>query len=417
MGKDSGKGDPLTAKTPELLEQAWQQAQAEIVALRAQLEQRDRADARFKRAIDQSAHVVAIIDGPDPVVRYCNPLFEKLCGHRYLTGTRLRDSIPELAGQGIVELIEGIFLSGKPFSGHAMPVEIERQGKVEPHYFTFVYQPVFDAQGAVEAVIATGLEVTDQVLAQRGAAKMTSELEERHRLIEALVTERTQELQTANARQHLQTRELAEQKAFAESIIQNVPAGVLYMDRDLFCRVVNPAYSEFLQIPIEQMVDRYIFDFLVGSESQVEPLLRGVLETGVPYTANGFPFQYITSEGKTHITYWDFVYYPVFLSGHEKPDGIVSLAQEVSGRVQKDLERELLQAKSRQLQQQKMDALEASDRMKDQFLSILSHELRTPINAVMGFASILADEVSGTQATSIHRKDSRGCRDLAGSHQ
>jgi signal transduction histidine kinase len=35
------------------------------------------------------------------------------------------------------------------------------------------------------------------------------------------------------------------------------------------------------------------------------------------------------------------------------------------------------------------------DHMKDQFLGILSHELRTPINAIMGFASILEDEVAG----------------------
>lgn len=35
------------------------------------------------------------------------------------------------------------------------------------------------------------------------------------------------------------------------------------------------------------------------------------------------------------------------------------------------------------------------DKMKDQFLGILSHELRTPINAIMGFASILDDGVAG----------------------
>jgi signal transduction histidine kinase len=35
------------------------------------------------------------------------------------------------------------------------------------------------------------------------------------------------------------------------------------------------------------------------------------------------------------------------------------------------------------------------DLMKDRFLGILSHELRTPINAIMGYASILDDEVLG----------------------
>lgn len=41
-------------------------------------------------------------------------------------------------------------------------------------------------------------------------------------------------------------------------------------------------------------------------------------------------------------------------------------------------------------------ALQEADRIKDQWLSILSHELRTPVHAIMGFASILEDELEGT---------------------
>lgn len=40
-------------------------------------------------------------------------------------------------------------------------------------------------------------------------------------------------------------------------------------------------------------------------------------------------------------------------------------------------------------------ALQKADALKDQFLSILSHELRTPINGIMGFGSILEDGVAG----------------------
>ena len=39
--------------------------------------------------------------------------------------------------------------------------------------------------------------------------------------------------------------------------------------------------------------------------------------------------------------------------------------------------------------------LQQANTMKDQFLGILSHELRTPINAIMGFGSILEDELVG----------------------
>lgn len=45
----------------------------------------------------------------------------------------------------------------------------------------------------------------------------------------------------------------------------------------------------------------------------------------------------------------------------------------------------------------------ALDRMKDEFLSILSHELRTPINAITGFGSILDDEVAGPLTDKQHQ--------------
>jgi signal transduction histidine kinase len=44
------------------------------------------------------------------------------------------------------------------------------------------------------------------------------------------------------------------------------------------------------------------------------------------------------------------------------------------------------------------------DLMKDRFLGILSHELRTPINAIMGFGSILDDELEGPLNEAQHRR-------------
>jgi len=54
------------------------------------------------------------------------------------------------------------------------------------------------------------------------------------------------------------------------------------------------------------------------------------------------------------------------------------------------------------LQREKIEALQQADVLKDQFISILSHELRTPINAITGFGSILDDEVVGPLTEQQH---------------
>ncbi|MFN3431635.1 MAG: ATP-binding protein [Candidatus Sericytochromatia bacterium] len=48
------------------------------------------------------------------------------------------------------------------------------------------------------------------------------------------------------------------------------------------------------------------------------------------------------------------------------------------------------------------EELRQLDTMKDQFLSIISHELRTPINAIMGFGSVLDDEIVGALNAEQH---------------
>jgi PAS domain S-box-containing protein len=51
----------------------------------------------------------------------------------------------------------------------------------------------------------------------------------------------------------------------------------------------------------------------------------------------------------------------------------------------------------------KAQALIAAGAHKDQFLGILSHELRTPINAIMAFASVLGDNIPGSLNQMQHR--------------
>jgi hypothetical protein len=57
--------------------------------------------------------------------------------------------MPELEGQGFVELLDQEYTTGIPLVGHQMPTKVQRQpdGLVEEIFVDFVYQPIIGADG------------------------------------------------------------------------------------------------------------------------------------------------------------------------------------------------------------------------------------------------------------------------------
>lgn len=184
-----------------------------------------------------------------------------------------------------------------------------------------------------------------------------------------------------------QVRELAKdlerEKAFAESIINNVPAGIAFVDRELVIRWANPTLNGFIpHLKPEEFLGKKMASAFPNAAHQTEGLLRNVLERGEPFRASGF---HLVAEidGRKHESWWDLAYLPV--PGEDGGiAGLLTFALDVSARVERE-----------HLQREQIAKLKQVDEMKDQFLSILSHKLRTPINAIMGFGSILDDELEG----------------------
>ncbi|MEO8334991.1 MAG: PAS domain S-box protein [bacterium] len=121
---------------------------------------------------------LAVLRGPEHVFERVNPAYMQLVGHRDLVGLTLLDALPEIAGQGFVELLDHVRDTGEPFSARQMPVLLvrERGAPPETRFVDMVYQRLIDDNGDY-AVVAHGVDVTDQVLATE--ALRTSEREHR----------------------------------------------------------------------------------------------------------------------------------------------------------------------------------------------------------------------------------------------
>jgi signal transduction histidine kinase len=126
------------------------------------------ADERLREIISQAPVAIAVLRGPEHRYEITNALYDQLIGHRKVIGLTVRDALPELKGQGIYELLDQVYATGEPFVGKELAVNIERTpGQIEESFFTFVYQPLRESNGAIFGVAVVASDVTDQVRARK----------------------------------------------------------------------------------------------------------------------------------------------------------------------------------------------------------------------------------------------------------
>jgi PAS domain S-box-containing protein len=155
------------------------------------------AERRYlRRLFEQAPGFICSLRGPDHVFELANDAYSQLIGHRDIIGKAVREALPELAGQGWLELLDRVYTSGEPYVGHGVPALLQRQpgGALDEVRVDIVYQPVFDMSGGVTGIFVQGQEVTEQ-------HRLQSELErllERERTVRAEAEAARSEAERAN---------------------------------------------------------------------------------------------------------------------------------------------------------------------------------------------------------------------------
>jgi len=101
----------------------------------------------------------------------------------------------------------------------------------------------------------------------------------------------------------------------------------------------------------------------------------------------GAPIRFV-NEARALGDRWFDVY--AFRVGEPEQRRVAVLFNDVTGRIESEREREEM-----------LERLKNADRMKDQFLAMLAHELRNPLSAI-GVAARIAHKVNGDEAVSSH---------------
>ncbi|QKG59212.1 PAS domain-containing protein (plasmid) [Hymenobacter sp. BRD128] len=352
-------------RTP--VEAALRARQAELRTARAEAEAQRQ---QLQQVLHQAPVAIALLEGPTYRILLANPTVCELWTRpsEQLLGVPLLEALPELQGQGVDTLLNGVLRTGEPFYGTELPFDVVRHGRRETIYFNFVYHPQRNAQGQTTGVLVVASDVTPVVTArlrveaqEQETAALNEELAAANEEIRANNDElHASQLELLRLNQELElrvqqrTREADAARADAEQqrnrlerLFQQAPAYInLFTGPDHVLTLVHPQTEQLL--PGRQLLGlprRQALPEL--PEEQHAPLDR-VYRTG---EAERHPGRLTRLDqfgtGELQDVYLDVVYQPLFdLAG--RPEGVLSFAvdvtEQVLARQQREAERQQLQA-------------------------------------------------------------------------
>ncbi len=126
------------------------------------------SEEQFQLLVGQAPVAICILKGKDYTVEIANEFYLQLVEkEKEFIGKPLFQSLPELKTQGIKELLDNVLQTGIPFYGNELEVNMLRNEKREQGFFNFVYQPLREADEKITGIIVVVTEVTEQVISRK----------------------------------------------------------------------------------------------------------------------------------------------------------------------------------------------------------------------------------------------------------
>ena len=364
--------------------------------------QRENQQRQAQQLFEQAPVAVAVLRGPRHVVELANPAMCTLWGlaPAQVLGMPVFELLPEAAGQGFEELLDGVLTTGVAHVADELPVRINRGGHPDTVYWNFVYQPLREADGRVTGVAVVATEV--------------SEL--------------------------LRTRRLLAAQRQLQAVFEQAPVAVgVFSGPDYRVEVCNPGLQALWGRTGVEVLNQPLFEVLPDARNRgLREILDEVLQTGAPRVAPEVPLQ-VLHQGQPKDIQVTFVYHPL-RNEQGRITGIAAVATDVSEQVaarqylqqrnQKkvnrlnqelaaaneqlrlgnaELERrvqerthalfvtlEQLERRSQELTQALAAEHEVGE-MKLRFVTMASHEFRTPLAVVLTSAALVEKYTEGGQ--------------------
>jgi two-component system, sensor histidine kinase len=392
----------LTEEKLQQSEHRLEELSGEQEVTRAQLVTA-RAEANLERqklynTFMQAPAMICLFEGPRHVFKFVNPLYQQLVGKRPIIGKPLLEAMPELKGQGILDMLDKVFLTGEGVYAEEMKVQLDHSnsGELGANYYNFTYQPIRDLQGNIEGIMVFAYQVTAQVEARLRLLQANKELHDAQEALQKLnlelevrIAERTRELEHSMA--------VSEQSAEQLRLITDaLPVLIGYLDKEEKYRFANKAYekwfplkaSDLLGRPVREVVGETAYN---GVKSYIDRALAGErldFESKMPYRQD-------------FVKYIRTSYVPDVKEGEVA--GFYTLVSDITDQVVafQKLEESEQEAKalSKELAATNLELSQANEQLVrtnidlDNFIYTASHDLKAPIFNIERLVQILIESM------------------------
>jgi PAS domain S-box-containing protein len=193
---------------------------------------------------------------------------------------------------------------------------------------------------------------------------------------EAMQREQVLRLSAETAKQQAETA-----YARVDQILACMTDAFVAFDRNWCYTYANPAALHLLQKSPAELIGNNVWELF---PSQVNGLAYRNLHRAMAEQV----FVSWEEFGELVQRWIEFRAYP-------SPDGIALYFQDITDRKQAEAE----QGRILKLEQSAREVAEAANRIKDEFLAVVSHELRSPLNPILGWAKLLRTRPLGEEQT------------------
>ncbi|TGE24707.1 PAS domain S-box protein [Hymenobacter aquaticus] len=328
-------------RTP--VEEALRQAQVQLLLLQTAAEDQRR---QLQEVFHQAPVAIALLEGPTYHITLANP---SMCEIWARTQEQVLDrplllALPELQGQGIQELLDGVLRTGQPYVGTELGVQLRRHGQLETIYFNFVYQPQHDAQGTISGILVVATDVTQQVLARLQVQDLNQELTATNEEIQAAnaeylvsnaeLTRTQQQLRQLNDTLRQAQAEAEAQRNNLQRLFMQAPAAICILSGpELTYELVNPGYEHLFAH--RQLLGQPLLEALPELAGHaIVDTLRRVYATGGTHIDQHVLVRLARTEGGPLEDFYFNYIFQARMAADGHIDGVLVFAFDVSEHVQ-----------------------------------------------------------------------------------